>query len=67
MLEGVISRAEDDIDGVDVGKDQSYDHFSRHAEVHVEVVHALGEDGLPAGLADDVVEELTDEVGIEVA
>ena len=67
MLEGVISRAKDDVDGVDVGKDQSYHYLSRHSEVHVEVMHALSEDGLSAGLADDVVKELTDEVGIEVA
>lgn len=67
MQEGIVPRSEDDIDGVDVGQYQSYDDFSGHAEVHVEVVHALGEDGLSSGLADDVVEQLADEVGVEVA
>lgn len=67
MQEDVIPWAKDHIDGVDIGKDQSNNDFRSHSEVHVEVVHALGEDWLSSCLTDDVVEELTDEVGIEVA
>lgn len=43
MHEDVISGSEDNVDGVDVAEDKADHDFGSHAEIHVEVVHSLGE------------------------
>ena len=66
MHEDVIPGSKDDVDRVHICQDKANHNFGGYSEVHIKVMHALSKDRFSSGLADDVVEELTDEVGVEV-
>lgn len=66
MQEDVISRTEDHIDRVNVGQNKHDDYFSAHPEEHVHVLQPLRKDRLPSCLCYDVIEELTDYVGVKI-
>ena len=67
MHEDVISWSKDNVDGIDVAEDEADHDFGGHSKVHVEVVHSLREDWLSSCFADDVIEELPDEVAVEIS
>ena len=66
MNEDAVSRAEHNVNGVDVSQNKADQNFSGHTEVHVHIVHSLRENRLASSFGGDVVKELAHKVGIEI-